>query len=398
MTDLPKPPQYLQSKLYTARQDRGLIQDLMSPGVRTSADLVVTATGIGRTVSVSAGVAYVLGTTTANLQGTYRAVSESALSFVLDSAVTFPRIDRVVVRIYDGQENNSINDSRGAVEILKGVEASGATLANGTGAQTIPADCLHLADVIVQIGAGYTLSGANVGDKRTYSGLMKLIEGAALANRPSSAPPGTLYRGKTDGHVFLSTSSGWFDLSSSVYTTLPGSPYDGQEILYQTAGMKALKLIWRLRYDSSLSGTAKWLVVSGSPLFSTVEDPVTSVTGHGTSGSFAKTLSAGGSYAGACEVVLPVDGVYQVSTNTQAGATATGGLYTKAALSAPGTPEAGGGWGLLTMIAGGFDTIVTSHQLGLTAGTLSLWLRATVNAQVGFRHIEAMPIALGGTS
>lgn len=209
MTDLALPPQYLQDKLYTARQDRGLIADIYRQGVRGANELAVTATGVGRGIQVAAGVAYVPGTKYGtDVQGTYRVVSSVPIGFTLDSASTYPRIDRIIIRVYDGRENNTSNDNRGTIEVLKGVEANGATLDNSLGAQSLPFDCLLLAEVVVATGAGVVLSGTDIRDYRVSSTFNSPLFDALKVPYASARNDGVIDSndGKTTYTVISSTS------------------------------------------------------------------------------------------------------------------------------------------------------------------------------------------------
>lgn len=87
-----------------------------------------------------------------------------------------------------------------------------------------------------------------------------------------------------------------------VLTALPGSPTNGQEILYQTAGMAAVGWgPWTLRYDSSLGGVSKWKIL-------TADVRITREEGNGASGGtggyvdFSDALPA---------IPLPVAGDYE---------------------------------------------------------------------------------------
>lgn len=159
-------PQYLESKLYPARFDRQVLDDIFTPGVRASGDLVATAGG-SRTVSVGAGAAYMPGTQSAN-QGAYRMLFDAAVLNIAPCSVN-PRLDQIIARIYDAEESGSLN--QGVLEVLAGAEASGATLINRSGAAvSLPDNSIRLYDVLAPVGSG-SLSLGNVADRRTYIGL-----------------------------------------------------------------------------------------------------------------------------------------------------------------------------------------------------------------------------------
>lgn len=163
-------PLYLQTKGYPARLDRQFIGDIFSPGTASSSALAVTPGAGTRQVSVAAGASYVKGKNTN--QGTYRVFSDAAITLTHDVATTLPRIDQIIVRVYDSTETGGAAiDDRGAIEIVKGVEASGATLANRTGAVadgSMPDNWLRLADVLIQPADG-VLAGGRIGDRRVQA-------------------------------------------------------------------------------------------------------------------------------------------------------------------------------------------------------------------------------------
>ena len=45
---------------------------------------------------------------------------------------------------------------------------------------------------------------------------------------------------------------------TDIVSALPGSPFDGQEIYFQNAGMATLGVLWHLRYRSVLHGNDRW--------------------------------------------------------------------------------------------------------------------------------------------
>ena len=49
---------------------------------------------------------------------------------------------------------------------------------------------------------------------------------------------------------------------ADLVTALPGSPFDGQEIYFQNAGMATDGIVWHLRYRSG-GGTYKWEFLGG---------------------------------------------------------------------------------------------------------------------------------------
>lgn len=166
-------PQYLQKKGIPAKFDRQLLEEFFSPGVASASAMVVTSTGGARSVTISKGACYVPGSQNTD-QGTYRVFNDNALARTHDPAVTFPRLDQLVVRVYDSTELGSGALDYGDIEIVKGTEANGATAIGRQGAvpdSGLPANTVRIADVLVPIGASPVIPSANIIDRRPLAGL-----------------------------------------------------------------------------------------------------------------------------------------------------------------------------------------------------------------------------------
>lgn len=79
---------------------------------------------------------------------------------------TLPRIDIVVLRLLDvDHQGGSVNKAR--VHVIQGTATSGATLNNRNGAAAVPADAIHLADILVPGGSSSVVTG-NIRDRRQF--------------------------------------------------------------------------------------------------------------------------------------------------------------------------------------------------------------------------------------
>lgn len=209
---------YLEEKVYTARWDRQLLDDLLGPGIVSVGDLAVSSTGAARGTSTAAGVAFVQGTANVG-QGIYRFYNDSAFGLTHDTAVTNPRWDRIIALVYDSAENAGIGADAGAIEIVKGTENAGAATGNAVGSELGIAsmaaitNAYELARVLVPVGAGAVIPGGNVRDVRTLS----IVRGGSsssglLAARPAANAVGANYRyNATDdwgGSEYVSTGGG----------------------------------------------------------------------------------------------------------------------------------------------------------------------------------------------
>lgn len=182
-------PMYVQDKGYTARADRQLLADIFSPGVRRSGDMLVTSSGAALGLSIADGTTFVAGTESAD-QGVYRVFNDATVGKTLDVAATFPRLDQILVRVFDEVEGAA--DSSAEIYVAKGTETSGATLANRNGAVadgSLPDNTYRLADVLVPTGGG-VIPDANINNRATSTTVGSSPPvGSLMAYAGSGDPP-----------------------------------------------------------------------------------------------------------------------------------------------------------------------------------------------------------------
>lgn len=87
---------------------------------------------------------------------------------------------------------------------------------------------------------------------------------------------------------------------SAVVTSLPSSPYDGQEISYLADAANAV--IWRFRYKAASASAYKWEFIGGTPKTATANGP----------GNTAITLNVWTSVGGPI-IAVPLAGDYLLS-------------------------------------------------------------------------------------
>lgn len=118
----------------------------------------------------------------------------------------------------------------------------------------------------------------------------------------------------------------WVDTSATddatLVTSLPGSPYDGQIIMYQSAAMATDGIIWRFRYRAASASAYKWEFIGGAPLAS---------TGGGGNVSTANNATFADPAGGTASVTVPVAGDYTTAygarcVNNSSGNTSRGFL------------------------------------------------------------------------
>jgi hypothetical protein len=146
---------------------------LWTPGVLSPSSLLVAlTTGFG--VSVQPGAAYVQQTVQAEgnsfYDGLYFVIEDNVDSPYnsIAAPVSSPRLDQVILRVYDVTEQGLSGSSFGRIEWLEGSENSGATYPNIVGATALPANSLLLAYAWSTVGAS---SIAHLQDARVFSSL-----------------------------------------------------------------------------------------------------------------------------------------------------------------------------------------------------------------------------------
>lgn len=243
MTDLALPPLYLPIDLAYGADELGLPwKDLLREGVVGSGSFAVTQRGAGadKSVDVAAGAGWVQGDDDATAQPIYRARSAATVNLAVAANTSGqPRVDRVVLRIYDATFAGST--SKAALEILQGTPTGGATKENATGAATIPNGAIELARL--GLASGYaTVTTADILDTRVLYGLDEALAGATPAASVSGL--GFAVDGKI-GHIRVGA-----------------SPYDFLELIYDATLGKWVSAVTRLTWPGEASAPAAYAIVS----------------------------------------------------------------------------------------------------------------------------------------
>ena len=184
-------PEFLQTQSYTGRRMRLVYahSGYLQPGVFGANDLKVSVNA-NMVLNVAAGHAIVAANHPGNA-GLYRVENDATLTSTISTAhATLPRIDQLAVRVNDVGDGASANDTP-AIVVLAGTATAGATLNNRTGAATLPAGHLRIADVLV--GAGVTsISAASIRDRRPWArGAFWTANKTSAAITVATAPAGT---------------------------------------------------------------------------------------------------------------------------------------------------------------------------------------------------------------
>lgn len=189
MTDLALQPLDLQNGSYTAQQDRLLLDSILQgEGVVGPLDFQCTAASL--TVTAGAGEAFVKGTTNAN-QGIYNVVATSttAVTLASNSGGGNPRLDQIVLRIYDKTEAGGSYD-KATIEVVQGTPSATGTVDARGGVTALPASCILLADASITTGNVVTLR-----DRRksvTNGGVPPIITNTTVPMVAFEDPPGVV--------------------------------------------------------------------------------------------------------------------------------------------------------------------------------------------------------------
>ena len=158
------PPLYLQAGTHTAENDRlGIYGNVSAQGTASATDLTVSQSGTpAMTVSVGAGWAWILGTTTST-QGMYQTYNDAAVTLTVTAAhATLARIDRVCLTVRDAAYAGASNDV--ILQVVAG------TAAASPSAPAIPTSSLSLATIAVA-AAATSIVNANITDTRPLAAL-----------------------------------------------------------------------------------------------------------------------------------------------------------------------------------------------------------------------------------
>lgn len=91
-------------------------------------------------------------------------------------------------------------------------------------------------------------------------------------------------------------------MDNKIVSALPGTPYDGQIIAYQSSGMATDGVVWLLRYRAGSASAYKWEYIGGTPLWAGVATGVAT-----TSGTYADLAASTGP-----DITLPLAGDYSI--------------------------------------------------------------------------------------
>jgi hypothetical protein len=159
----------------------------------------------------------------------------------------------------------------------------------------------------------------------TETGSTTLTNPGQISVASDGSLPGWVYRGSLRvtltgggivGSLVLDVESNPGNIA--YVTSLPASPYNGQEAYLQVdaAGTYGGPFIWHIRYNSGLAGSHKWEVISAAPLTHVVATEESAAF----NATFADLTTPGPS------ITPPFAGVYQTSWSVESKNSASGNL------------------------------------------------------------------------
>lgn len=167
-----------------------------------------TPNGMQVDVSANVGLATVKGDTVSN-QGYYVVAPHSGVATIDIAAAdaTNPRIDQVVLRVYDTAVDG-LGFNKATLTTVAGTPTSGATLDNRNGTAALPNTALRLADVLV--GAGATsITSSSIRDRRKWANgfFQRAVKtDGSMTPGPGPTEIGTnvlKFRGETGGNLVV---------------------------------------------------------------------------------------------------------------------------------------------------------------------------------------------------
>lgn len=212
-----------------------------------------------------------------------------------------------------------------------------------------------------------------------------------FAGKPAAGKTGRIYRCIDTGQWLADTGTVWVDLNAApaLVTSLPGSPFDGQEIYFSADPTNGV--VWHLRYRSASGSSYKWEYVGGSELAAEVST-VDSLANVG--GTYTDFATVGPS------VTVPLAGDYEVSLGADvalASAAQAVDIAPKFGAAAVDTLDRIAHWAG-TGVTGGRDSPARTIRRTVTSASTAIKLQYTSNAAAGAasrRFLRVRPVRVG---
>lgn len=179
----------------------------------------------------------------------------------------------------------------------------------------------------------------------------------------------------------------------TLVSSLPATPYDGQEVLYlasDTAGV-----VWRLRYRAASTSTYKWEVLGGAPLRGAdLGNAVDPGLGESTTSTTGADLATPGP-----DVTVPLAGEYLVAIGATVLLNASPANAQMAVKNGAAALDMSDGWLWYPPAANTYASLSRTRQFTCAAGAL---LRCkysvntgTITAYFSRRWLNVLPLRVG---
>jgi hypothetical protein len=246
----------------------------------------------------------------------------------------------------------------------------------------------------------YTLDDTSIALANKLQGMFVIDN---IDDRPAAGEKGRRFYSSDTGGVDLDIGTGWRTIQAHRVSALPLSPFDGMEVLFQDATfMVPQRLVWRLRYDSSISAAAKWLFLGGGALANT---SIVDASGYSSTGNATTTPYTAPDGGAALSIPVPVSGRYRIEHSWRSKAASTGGVtYAQVGASLPAASDIGNAAAAYVGYGSGPVNAAGLTYAFLSGGaTVSQYLKHVVGepgwySTVNYRELTLTPVVLGGTS
>jgi hypothetical protein len=234
------PPAFLQSGTYSAEKTRRAIfawaartaannPGIIAGGLISSGDLQLTAPVSGLSVNVGPGEC-IIGGNEGGAQGGYYARNSSTTNLGIGSNSSgLPRIDTVVATVADSGYTapTDLSGDQWSPAVVLGTATSGATLANLSGAATVPGSSLVLGYVLVPNGAANIITADLLNSAKVATLGLPGVGGTTVARAYSGTA--TTINASPPVKIVLDTVSfdpyGNFDVTTNHRYNVPATGY-----------------------------------------------------------------------------------------------------------------------------------------------------------------------------
>ena len=326
--------------------------------------VVQRAAGANMSVDVAAGSGYVRGDTAAR-QGLYHVVNDATVNVVVSAAdSTDPRIDQIVLRVYDDSYDGS-GDNMAELAVIAGTPTTGADLDNRDGAAALPDTAMRLADILVDAGAT-SIVDADIAGARDFRDITVISERNWTPSTPTYPLGGKYDSTLLTRHPLTS--------SESIYDDTNWDP-----AYSQTFFVTAVNCQRHLR-----ANTVRWTYTQigvGTPLTGTYEVGIYNshgipivVTSKSFSGALGGTVDESATFT---EYPFEPGATYYAGMwldNDLAGGPPRAWCYPTAYQTTPGLQQIAGGrdsYGLPDRLENGGGLVINTH---MSMGTIAQWI------------------------